>query len=76
MSLWVFNGDLSLFDVGVSLASSSSRNRLISALVAVSSAWGFETVTVLLFEVLEGPAADLLVTVFCSIVTRVLGNSG
>ena len=70
------DGDLSLPDAGVSLASSSSRNRSISALAAVSSARGFETVTVSLSEVLEGPAADLLAAVFHGIVTKVLGNSG
>ena len=69
------DGDLSPPDAGVSLASSSSRNHLISALAAVSSAWGFKTMTVLLSEVLEGPAADLLAAVFRGIVTKVLGNS-
>ncbi len=75
-SLWVSDGGLSSPDVGVSLASSSSRNRLISALAVVSLAWGFETVTVSLSEVLEGPAADLLAAVFRGMVTGVLGNSG
>ena len=75
-SLWVSNCNLLSPNTGVSLASSSSRNRLISALAAVSSAWGFETVTVSLSKVLEGPAADLLAAVFCGMVTGVLGNSG
>ena len=38
MSLWVSDYDLLSLDAGVSLALSSSRNHLISALVAVSSA--------------------------------------
>ena len=59
----------------MSLASSSSRNCLISALAAASSARGFKTVTVSLSEVLEGPAADLLAAVFHGMVTGVLGNS-
>ena len=68
--------DLSSPDIGVSLALSSSCNYLISALAAVSSAWGFKTVTISLSKVLEGPAADLLTAVFHGIITRVLGNSG
>ena len=75
-SLWVSDGDSSPPDAGVSLASSSSRNHLILALAAVSSARGFETVTVSLSKVLEGPAADLLAAVFRGMVTGVLGNSG
>ena len=74
-SVWVSDGD-SLLDTRVSLASSSSRNRSISALVAANSAWGFEIMTVSLSEVLESPAADLLAAVFYGMVTRVLGNSG
>ena len=70
------NGDLLPPDAEVSLALSSSRNYLILALAAVSSAWGFETVTISLSEVLEGPVADLLAAVFCGMVTGVLGNSG
>ena len=70
------NCDLLSPDIGVSLASSSSRNRSISALAAVSLARGFETVTVSLSEVLEGPAANLLAAVFRGMVTGVLGNSG
>ena len=75
VSFWVFNSDL-LPDVGVFLALSSSCNCLILALAAVSLAWGFETVTISLSEVLEGPAADLLAAMFCGMVTKVLGNSG
>jgi len=72
----VSDGDLSPPDIGVSLASSSSCNYLISALAAVSSAWGFKTVTISLSKVLEGPAANLLAAVFHGIVIKVLGNSG
>ena len=74
-SLQVSDYNLSSPDAGVSPASSSSCNRSISALVVTSSAWGFETVTVSLSKVLEGPAADLLATVFRGIVTGVLNNS-
>ena len=69
-SLQVSDCDLLSPNVGVSLASSSSHNCLILALVAISSAWGFETMTVLLFKVLEGPAANLLATVFYGMVMK------
>ena len=69
------DGDSLPPDARVSLASSSSRNHSILALVAISSARGFKTVTVSLSKVLEGPAADLLAAVFHGMVTGVLGNS-
>ena len=31
---------------------------------------------VLIFEVLESPATDLLAAVFCGVMIKVLGNSG
>jgi hypothetical protein len=65
-----------LLDIGVSLALSSSRSRLISALAAASSAWGVKTVIVLLSEVFKGLAAALPAAVFLGMVVRVLGNSG
>ena len=64
--------DLSSPDVGVSLALSSSHNYLISVLVVVSSAWGFEAVAVSLSKVFAGPVTALLATVFRGIVARVV----
>jgi len=58
----------------VSLVLSSSYSRLISALAAVSSAWGVKTVTILPLEVFRGPIAALPAAVFLGIVVRVLGN--
>ena len=72
VSLWVSDCDLLLPDAGVSLALSSSRNHLISALAVVSSAWGFEAVAVLLSKVFAGPVAALLATVFQGIVVGVV----
>ncbi len=71
-SLWVSDCDLSSPDVGVSLALSSSCNHSISALAAVSSAWGFKTVTVSLSEVFAGPVAALLAAVFWGMVAGVV----
>ena len=61
-------------DTGVSLASSSSRNHSISALAAVSSAWGFEAVAVSLSKVFAGPAAALLTAVFQGMVAVIPGK--
>jgi hypothetical protein len=63
----VSNNDL-LLDIGVSLALSSSRSYLISALAAVSSASGVKTVIVLSLEVFKGPMAALLAAVFLGMV--------
>ena len=63
-----------LLDIGVSLASSSSYSRLISALVTISSFKGVETVIVLLSEVFKGPIAALPATVFLGIVLIGLYN--
>ena len=63
----MFDGDL-LLDIGVSLALSSSHNHLISALVAMCFAWGFEAVAVSLSKVFAGPAVALLAVVFWGIV--------
>ena len=60
---------------GVFLASSSSHSHLISALVAINSAWGVKTLIVSLSKVFAGPTAALP-TIFRSIVVEVLGNSG
>ena len=64
--------NLLLPNIGVSLALSSSYNYLISALVAIRSAWGFKTVIILLSKVLKGPAGALLATVFRGIVVGVV----
>ena len=56
--------DLLLPNVGVSLALSSFYNRLILALAAIRSAWGFKIVIILLSKVLEGPVGALLAAVF------------
>ena len=63
-------------EVGVSLASSSSRSYLTLALATTSSAWGFKILTILLSKVFKGPIAALLATVFLSIVAGVLDNFG
>ena len=68
--------DLLSPDAGVSLVLSSSRNRLILALVVTSSAWGFEAVAVSLSKVFAGPVAALLVTMFQGIVAEVVVISG
>ena len=67
----MFDGD-SLLDIGVSLALSSSCNRLILALVAASSAWGFEAMAVSLSKVFAGLAAALLATMFRGMVAGVV----
>ena len=61
-------------EVGVSLALSSSRSFLILVLAAISSAWGFKILTVLLSKVFKGPIATLLATIFLNIVVGVLNN--
>ena len=63
-------------DIGVSLVLSYSRNRLISALAAVSSAQGVKILIVSSSEAFTGPIAALPAAVFYSIVVGVLGNSG
>jgi len=65
--------DDSLLDAGMSLASSSSWSRLISALATISSSWGFKTVVVSPLEVFAGRAAALPAAVFLSVVVP-LGN--
>jgi len=71
-SLWVSDCDLSSPDIGVFLASSSSHNRLISVLIAASSAWGFKAVAVSLSKVFTGLVAALLTAVFQGIVVGVM----
>ena len=61
-------------DAGVSLALSSSQSRSISVLAAVSSCWGFKTLTVSLLEVFKGPTAALPAAIFLGMVVGVLGN--
>jgi len=58
----------------VSLVSSSSQSRSISALAATSSSWGVKTATVSPLEVFAGPTAALPAAVFLGIVVGVLGN--
>jgi hypothetical protein len=58
----VFNNNL-LLDIGVFLASSSSRSDLILVLATTSSASGVETVIILLLKVFKGPVATLLTAV-------------
>ena len=65
-----------LLDIGVFLVLSSSYNRLILALAAISSAWGVKTLIISLFEAFAGPIAALPATIFYSMVVGVLGNSG
>ena len=65
-----------LLDIGVFLVLSSSRNYLISALAATSSAWGVKILIVSLSKAFIGPTAALPATVFYGMVVRVLGNSG
>ena len=60
----------------MSLVSSSSHSRLISALAAASSIWGVKTLIVSLSKVFAGPIATLPATMFYSIAVRVLDNSG
>jgi hypothetical protein len=60
----------------VSLVLSSSYSYLISALAALSSAWGVKILIVSLSKVFAGPIAALPATVFRGIVVGVLGNSG
>ena len=59
----------------MSLALSSSQSHLISALAAISSAWGVKTLIVSLSEVFAGPAAALPAAVFHGMVVGMLGNS-
>ena len=49
--------------IRVSLALSSSRSCLISALATISSIWEFKLVTILLLEVFKGPTAALLLSI-------------
>jgi len=58
----------------VSLVSSSSQSRSISALAAASSSWGVAIATILPLEVFAGPIAALPAAIFLSIVVGVLGN--
>ena len=64
--------NLLLPNIGVSLALSSSYNRLILALAAIRSTWGFKTVIISLSKVLEGPAGALLAAVFQGIVAGIV----
>ena len=66
----------SSLNTGVFLVLSSSYNCLISALAAISSAWGVKTLIVFLFKAFMGPTAALPTAVFHGIVVGVLGNSG
>ena len=66
----------SSLDIGVFLVLSNSRNRLISALAVISSAWGVKILIISLSKAFAGPIAALPATVFRSIVVGVLGNSG
>ena len=58
------------------LVLSSSRNCLILALAAISSAWGVKILIISLSKAFVGPIAALPTTMFYSMVVRVLGNSG
>ena len=60
----------------MSLVLSSSYSCLISALAAVSSAWGVKIVIISLSKVFKGPTAALLAAIFYSMVVGVLDNSG
>ena len=64
-----------LLDIGVSLVLSSSRNYLISALAAISSAWGVKTLIISLSKAFVGPITALPAAMFYGMVVRVLGNS-
>ena len=66
----------SSLDIGVFLVLSYSYSCLISALAAISSAWGVKTLIVSLSEAFTGPIVALPTTVFRGIVVGVLGNSG
>ncbi len=59
-------------NTGVSLALSSSHNHSISALVAISSAWGFKAMAVSLSKVFAGLVAALLAAMFRGIVAGVV----
>jgi len=69
------NNDL-LLDIGVSLALSSSRSRLILTLAAASSAWGVKTLIISSSKVFKGPTATLPTAIVYGIVIGVLGNFG
>ena len=66
----------SSLNAGGFLVLSCSRSHLISALAAVSSAWGVKILIVSLSEAFAGPTVALPATVFYSMVVGVLGNSG
>ena len=68
--------DKSSLDIGVFLVLSYSYSCLISALAAISSAWGVKTLIVSLSEAFTGPIVALPTAMFRSIVVGVLGNSG
>ena len=57
-----------LLDIGVFLVLSSSCNRLISALAAISSAQGVKILIISLSKAFTGPIAALPTTMFYSIV--------
>ena len=63
-----------LLNIGVFLASSSSYSYLILVLAAINSTLKVKTVIILSLEVFKGPAANLLATVFLSIVVQLLDN--
>ena len=59
----------------MSLVLSSPYSRLISALAAIGSAYRVEILIISLSKAFAGPIATLPITMFYSMVVRVLGNS-
>ena len=58
------------------LVLSSSRNHLILALAAISSAWGVKILIISLSKAFTGPTIALPATMFYSIVVGGVRNSG